>query len=450
MRTSTSPARRRLGRGSAALTGAALLAPGLARPLRTTPATAAPGDLDPAFAGGGRAALGNGWRVVALDDLTDDRFVTVSIRPTDTDSLDVRRFTPTGVADPSFAGDGNVQVGGPVSWVAPAVAVDRNGLTYVSAFADNAGFSRVWRFTGAGALDPAWGAGTGRVDFNGSRFLDIALQPDGRLVVANGASVYRLTAAGAVDTTFGSVRRHHPGHRPDRLAAGARRRLRRRRGPQHHQRRRVPARQERRHRRRLRSGRAGDLPPDAAARLGGRRHPGGDRRGAERRSRRGGHRHRRAERHQRQPPLPPPRHPLHRRAAAPTRRSPPPATTRFSISGKLSIQADDKVIVPIVDGPRAALLRLEPDGRRDTTFGTNGGWTDPQVDTRPTATLVQRPGRIVVTGVATGQTGLLWAFHGDPTPKCQGRYATAYGSSASDVLVGGDGDDVIVGGKGKD
>ena len=83
--------------------------------------------------------------------------------------------------------------------------------------------------------------------------------------------------------------------------------------------------------------------------------------------------------------------------------------------------------MPIVDGPRAALLRLEPDGRRDSTFGTNGGWTDPQLDTRPTATLVQRPGRIVVTGVATGQTGLLWAFRGDPTPKCEGRYATAYG-----------------------
>jgi uncharacterized delta-60 repeat protein len=448
MRTSVSPARRHLGRRIAACTGAVLLAPVLAA-LGTTPANAAPGDPDPAFAGGGRTALGNGWRVVALDDLTDDRFVTVSIRPSDTDSLDVRRFTPTGVADPSFAGDGNVQVGGPVSWVAPAVAVDRNGLTYVSAFADNPGFSRVWRFTGAGALDPSWGAGTGRVDFNGSRFLDIALQPDGRLVVANGASVYRLTSAGAVDTTFGASGGTTLGTgQIDSLQTLADGSI-------------VAAGRSTTSVDVFRLGRSGGIDADfgAAGRATYRPTPplgwavagiqgvtvGVQNDGRvvvatgidEQNATNGNHRF----------PL------LVTRFTKGGGTDARFTTTRdyaFSVSGRLSIQADDKVIVPIVDGPRASLLRLEPDGRRDSTFGTNGGWTDPQVDTRPTATLVQRPGRIVVTGVATGQTGLLWAFRGDPTPKCEGRYATAYGGSASDVLVGGDGDDVIVGGKGKD
>ena len=163
-----------------------------------------PATFDPTFAGGGRVALGNEFRVVALDQFADDRFVTVSLRPTNTDGIDVRRFSPTGIPDLSFAGTGVVQVGGPAEWGAAEVAVDSaTGTTYVSAFSQTGGFSRVWRFTGAGALDPAWG-GTGRVDFNASRFLDIALQPDGRLVVANGASVYRLGTTGVVDPTFGS------------------------------------------------------------------------------------------------------------------------------------------------------------------------------------------------------------------------------------------------------
>ncbi len=448
MRTFIPPHRLRPGRWSAALTGAALLAAGLTA---VTPiaAGAAPGDLDPAFAAAGRAALGNGWRVVALDGLPDDRFVTVSIRPSDTDSLDVRRFTPTGVADPTFAGDGNVQVGGPAGWIAPAVAVDRHGVTYVSAFAEAAGFSRVWRFTGSGALDPTWGAGTGRVDFNGSRFLDIALQPDGRLVVANGPSVYRLTAAGAVDTTFGSAggttlgtgqidslqaladgsvvaagrsassidvfRLRTNGGIDDDFGAGGRATYR----P-------TPP---------LGWTVAGIQAVTVGVQNDGRVvvATGVD----EQHTTNGNHRF----------PLLITRF-THGGGADGTF-----TTTRdyaLGTSGKLSIQADDKVIVPIVAGTRAALLRLEPDGRRDATFGVDGGWSDPQADTRPTATLVQAPGRIVVTGVATGKTGLVWAFQGDRTPTCQGRYATAYGSKASDVLVGGDGDDVIVGGKGKD
>ena len=130
--------------------------------------------------------------------------MTVSLRPTNNDGIDIRRFSPTGVPDLSFAGTGAVQVGGPAEWGAAEVAVDSlRGYTYVSAYSQNGGFSRVWRFTAVGALDPAWG-GTGRVDFNGSRFLDIALQPDGRLVVANGAAVYRLGTTGVVDPTFGS------------------------------------------------------------------------------------------------------------------------------------------------------------------------------------------------------------------------------------------------------
>jgi len=444
----TRPAHRRLSRWSAALAGTALVAAGLTG-VTMTPATAAPGDFDPGFAAAGRYPLGTGFRIVGLDQFADDRFTTVSIRPGDTDSIDVRRFTPAGAADPTFAGDGNLQFGGPASWLGPAVALDRTrGYTYVSAYSEATGLSRVWRFTPAGALDPTWG-GLGRVDFPGTRFLDIALQPNGQLVIANAASIYRLTSTGAIDTAFGnsggatlgtgqidSLRTLADG---DVVAAG-------------------------------RSATSIDV---------FRLNPGG---GIDSRFGSNGKATYR--------PTPPlgwvtaAIQPVslgvqndgavvvaagadERNTTTDNHRF-PLVVTRFTekgandgrfktkrdygveISGKLAIQADDKVIVPITFDGRAALLRLEPDGAQDPTFGDGGGWVDAEADSRPTATLVQRSGRIVVTGFAPGRTGLLWAFQGDRTPKCQGRYATAYGSGASDVIRGTDGPDVLVGGNGKD
>ena len=372
----------------------------------------------------------------------------MSIRPGDTDSLDVRRFTPTGGIDATFGGDGNVQVGGQANWVAPAVAVDDNGFTYLSAFAEAEGVSRVWRFTGTGALDPAWG-GIGRVDFNGSRFLDIALQPDGRLVVANGASVYRLGATGAVDTTFGTAGGVTLGTgQLDSLEALADGTI-------------------------VAAGRSASSIDVFRLKAGGGIDSGFGSNGKatfrptppigwtlvaiqqvsvgvqndgavvvasgadEQNTSNNNHRF----------PL------IITRFTKGGGNDGKFTTTRdnaLSISGTLALQADDKVIVPISSSGRASLLRLQPDGDRDGSFGTNGGWTDLQADSRSTAAVVQRAGRIVVTGFAAGQTGLLWAFQGDRTPKCQGKYATVYAGSTSDTLQGTDADDVIVGGKGKD
>ncbi len=413
------------------------------------PAGAAPGDYDPAFVGAGRAPLGLGFRVVGLDGLTDDRFVTVSIRPGNSDALDVRRFTPTGAPDLSFAGSGFVQFGGAAEWGAAEVAADSaRGYTYVSAYSQNGEFSRIWRFSASGALDPAWG-GTGRVDFNASRFLDIALQPDGRLIVANGASIYRLTATGVVDTTFGSGGGTTLGtSQVDNLA----------------------------------------VLEDGTVLAGGRSATSID---VFRLSANGaidgdfGVNGRASHR-----PTPPlgwtiasiepvsigvqndggivvSSGAVEQNASNNNTRS-PLIVTRFhqgggydakfstmknyavSVSGKLAIQADDKIIVPIVSAGRASLYRLQDDGDLDPTFGVGGGWSDPEPDSRPTAALVQRPGRIVVSGLATGKTGLLWGFVGDPTPRCSGAYATAYGHDRADVLYGTAGDDVIVGGGGKD
>ncbi|MEO5851552.1 MAG: hypothetical protein ABIQ15_03485 [Nocardioides sp.] len=443
----TTQARRRLSRWSAAAIGTTLLAAAL--PGLTPAATAAPGDLDPAFAGGGRASLGNGFRVVALDQFADGRFSTVSVRPQDTDALDVRRFSPTGVPDASFGGAGVVQVGGQATWVAPAVALDSaTGFTYLSAFNQAAGFSRVWRFTGGGTLDPAWG-GIGRVDFPGARFLDVALQPDGRLVVANGSSVYRLGGNGAVDTTFGNGGGVTLGTGqvdslevlPDgTVMAGGRSATS------------IDA---------FRLGRDGALdnrfgtngtasyrptPPLGWTIAGidqvsvGVLNDGGVvvSSGAVEQNTTNGN--------QRSPLIVT----AFTRGGGTDRAFTTTRSYDVSSSGTLAVQADDKVVVPITYLGRAALWRLDADGDLDPTFASGGGWTDGASDSRTTAALVQTAGRIVVTGFASGQTGLVWAFQGDPTPRCQGRYATAYGGTTSDRLYGTDGPDVIVGGRGKD
>lgn len=68
----------------------------------------------------------------------------------------------------------------------------------------NDGTNRVFaaRFTAAGALDPTFGVnGVTDLPASGSRPA-VAVQPDGRVVVAAGQDVFRLTADGALDPTF--------------------------------------------------------------------------------------------------------------------------------------------------------------------------------------------------------------------------------------------------------
>lgn len=78
-----------------------------------------------------------------------------------------------------------------------------------------AGDFAVFRFTAAGALDPTFGvAGKALVDVgDGDHPLDVALQPDGRILVTgrhDDGSVYRLALArllsdGSLDTSFGTA-----------------------------------------------------------------------------------------------------------------------------------------------------------------------------------------------------------------------------------------------------
>lgn len=424
---------------------------GLATGLATGLAQAAPADFDPTFTGAGRSVLGGAAKTVEMTELADERFVTVSVAGGGNDAVSVRRFAADGVPDLSFGGTGIAQVGGNAGWSLPGVVVDETGNTYVKAYWADNDTSRIWKFTAAGQLDPSW-AGIGRVDFKGSRFGEIALQLDGRLVVSSGPSVYRLTTSGAVDGSFGTAGSGAtlPTGQIDALSV-------------------LPAGGVYAGGRSASSidvfklGPSGDIdakfgvngratyrptPPLGWATEGIRQVSLGiqnDGRvvaasGADQRD-------------------------------AANQVSSPLVVTRFTakgavdgtfdsimadnlvITGALALQANDKVVVPVSVGTQASLLRLDRDGGVDGSFGPGGLWSDAVADTRSTDVAVQETGRLVAVGVATGeagQSGLIWGLQGDATPRCLGRYATAYGGNGRDKLTGTNDADVLVGGSGKD
>jgi len=146
--------------------------------------------------------------------LSNDAILVVGRRD---DAVLVARATPQGALDSSFArptGYATVKVGS--SAVARAVTVDANGRILVAGSADVSGKQQMFllRLTAAGALDTSFGQ-RGRVVSSSSideRAVSVALSPDGRIVVAgdtgsDGAHdfvVRRFLADGSADVAFGS------------------------------------------------------------------------------------------------------------------------------------------------------------------------------------------------------------------------------------------------------
>lgn len=443
----TRPARRRARAvRAAAATAAAVLALGLAQ----APASAA-GGYDPTFAGAGRSVVGGGeYRLVAVAAGPTDALVTVGIRgAAEQGQVDVRKLTPTGLPDPTFAGDGDVQTGAGLDWSIPAVAIDAHtGLIYVSAYAPQQGLSRVWRYTATGIADPAWG-GNGVVQFQNSRFSDLQVDDAGRVLVTNGTAIYRLATNGAVDTSFGvsggvsvatgvldGLEILGDG---DILAVG--------RGADTLEAFRINGNGT------VDSGFGTQgkanfaitpplgwtvqemSPTTLAVQNDGRVVVAGgvrERNAANGNTReallvmrftKGGSQDNSFFVHRDYP---------------------------LNISGMMAVQGNDKILVPVTGGGHAGIVRLDRNGKLDPAFGTGGSWGDTTQGSRPTAITVQRAGRIVATGWAPGTGGLLWGLTGDAVPTCMGKLATAFGGSGKDTLLGTDGNDVIVAGAGKD
>ncbi len=182
------------------------------------------GVLDPSFGSGGRgfAGLGTGsqetGRAVALQ--ADGRILVAgSSTAAGTTDIAVARFlNPGGTPDPSF-GDGTgvalARFAATGVDEAYAVAMQTDGRIVVAGRSTAGGDDpdiAVVRFMPDGSYDRSFGAGSGRVlvpvgAATTDRAAAIALQPDGRIVVAGSsdgdAAIVRLERDGRPDTSFG-------------------------------------------------------------------------------------------------------------------------------------------------------------------------------------------------------------------------------------------------------
>ena len=186
----------------------------------------AAGTPDPTFGTGGTGfvttdiggAVGGELDVATDLTLDGDGNIVVAARVSNDGGLDffsVLRYTPLGVLDSTFAGDG---ITGFDPGTAEAVAVDVEGRIVVAGRFDVGFDSQVaaWRFLPNGDPDSTFsGDGVTTADFSdgfGSDIAhDLALQPDGRIVVVGTAgtvnggdlAIARWDPDGTLDTSFG-------------------------------------------------------------------------------------------------------------------------------------------------------------------------------------------------------------------------------------------------------
>jgi uncharacterized delta-60 repeat protein len=190
------------------------------------PAAAAPGQLDPSFGAGGTvvtefASSYSGARAVAVQ--ADGRIVAAGFAHDNNSIVSdfaLTRYDASGALDPTFGTDGRVRTdfGGRFD-EALAAAIQSDGKIVVAGSSSDAtGYDMaVARYNSDGTLDPTFdGDGMALIDFGGeSSARAVALQPDGKIVLAGGVSqpigagccvsdfaLARLTSAGGLDTSF--------------------------------------------------------------------------------------------------------------------------------------------------------------------------------------------------------------------------------------------------------
>ena len=126
------------------------------------------------------------------------------------------RYTAAGVLDTTFATSGIALSGQPNDAAADAIAVQPDDRVVVAGYTTPGAHPllTVWRLTADGALDSTFGTG-GVAAFSfasGGRASSVALQADGRIVVSGvvyplgqvNMVVFRLMPDGTLDTSFGS------------------------------------------------------------------------------------------------------------------------------------------------------------------------------------------------------------------------------------------------------
>jgi uncharacterized delta-60 repeat protein len=208
------------------LPAAALLAVQLST---AVPAHARPGVLDPSFGLGGKVTTdfaGGSEQIVALVAQPDGKLVAAGTT-FDPDlafeaHFALARYNPDGTLDGSFGSGGKVttEVSSAIAADdrANALALQPDGKLVVAGSAVNAPSAQdiaLVRYNADGSLDAAFGTGgIVTTDLGGSDQANaLALQPDGKLVVAGSAdkgttgqdfALVRYNADGSLDTTFAS------------------------------------------------------------------------------------------------------------------------------------------------------------------------------------------------------------------------------------------------------
>jgi uncharacterized delta-60 repeat protein len=174
------------------------------------------GAFDTSFAGDGATSADFPGAADAAWDVAlqpDGKIVLVGETTTGLPDVAVARFTAEGAPDPAFDGDGQTSFDISGSDVFEAVALQPDGkIVLGGSFAPGGarGFGVV-RLTPSGSFDPAFG-GVRRIEFGPNDYAwDLAVQPDGKILIAGftesggvyQAAIARLTPSGEPDPGFG-------------------------------------------------------------------------------------------------------------------------------------------------------------------------------------------------------------------------------------------------------
>lgn len=171
-------------------------------------ASAAPGDLDLSFGGGGKIITTGNYSshletIFSMAIQPDGKIVAVGRGSLGQgNDFAVVRYNPNGSLDTSFGGSGIVVTPvGDNTWdIALAVAIQPDGKIIA------AGTGALVRYNNDGSLDTLFGSGGKVIASFG--IADVALQTDGKIVAAGSVSndfvVARYNANGSLDASFGS------------------------------------------------------------------------------------------------------------------------------------------------------------------------------------------------------------------------------------------------------
>ncbi|SVA88177.1 uncharacterized protein METZ01_LOCUS141031, partial [marine metagenome] len=175
------------------------------------------GTMDTSFGTGGRvtADLGGGDVIRAIEVQPDGKIVVAG---TSANDFFVARYTSTGALDTSFSSDGihSVDLGASNTDQLWGMKLQSDGKIVVAGFDEGSGNWGVARLTAAGAMDTSFGGGDGIVttDFGGSddEAYDLVIASNSKILVGgytnasgnNDMAVARYTSAGVLDTSFSS------------------------------------------------------------------------------------------------------------------------------------------------------------------------------------------------------------------------------------------------------